>query len=452
MAKVLTETAITTRNARAKLDPGLYWKGIDPETHLGYRKGKHGGTWLVRWRQRPGYRQAPLGPADDKIAEGTLSYDAACRAARDKVEEERKAAKAATDGPALTVHDVVLAYVAERDKREARRRGRKVRSGAAHRLSRYVLGQNARGMQEAIEPAPLASVPLHALSEDDLLRWRNDLPETLKASSRQRLINDLKAALNGAYSMHRRRLDASLPAIIKHGLAANGNGNDDDAEPVARDNQILTDAQVANLLRAARDVDAEQEWGGDLYRMAVVLAATGARFSQVARLRVGDCQIKTNRLMVPTSRKGRGKKAEATPVPVGKDVLEALLAVTNRATNAPLLERWRHKPAPGGIEWQRHRRGPWQTASEMKRAWEAIRERAKMPEVIPYALRHSSIVRGIKAGLPIRLVAALHDTSVVMIERHYSRWITSGLEELAAKAVVPLLPQDKEVVSLKRVG
>ena len=54
-----------------------------------------------------------------------------------------------------------------------------------------------------------------------------------------------------------------------------------------------------------------------------------------------------------------------------------------------------------------------------------------MPDAIPYALRHSSIVRGIRAGLPIRLVAAVHDTSVQMIERHYSRWIVDGLDELA---------------------
>jgi hypothetical protein len=58
---------------------------------------------------------------------------------------------------------------------------------------------------------------------------------------------------------------------------------------------------------------------------------------------------------------------------------------------------------------------------------------------VPYSLRHSSIVRGIREGLPIRLDAALHDTSVEMIERHYSRWITEGLDELAARAVVPLV-------------
>ena len=59
---------------------------------------------------------------------------------------------------------------------------------------------------------------------------------------------------------------------------------------------------------------------------------------------------------------------------------------------------------------------------------------------VPYALRHSSIVRGIRAGLPIRQVASGHDTSVVMIERHYSAFIVSALDELARRAIVPLLP------------
>ena len=50
MAKTLTETPISTRNARSKLEPGIYFKGIDREVHLGYRKGARGGVWFVRWR------------------------------------------------------------------------------------------------------------------------------------------------------------------------------------------------------------------------------------------------------------------------------------------------------------------------------------------------------------------------------------------------------------------
>jgi integrase len=74
----------------------------------------------------------------------------------------------------------------------------------------------------------------------------------------------------------------------------------------------------------------------------------------------------------------------------------------------------------------------------MLRPWATICKRLGLVDIVPYALRHSSIVRGIAAGLPIRLVAAMHDTSVAMIEKHYSRWIADGLEELAAQAIVPL--------------
>ena len=41
-----------------------------------------------------------------------------------------------------------------------------------------------------------------------------------------------------------------------------------------------------------------------------------------------------------------------------------------------------------------------------------------------YALRHSSIVRMLVRNVPIRLVASLHNTSVTMIEKHYSKYIT----------------------------
>lgn len=61
-----------------------------------------------------------------------------------------------------------------------------------------------------------------------------------------------------------------------------------------------------------------------------------------------------------------------------------------------------------------------------------------MPNVIPYALRHSSIVRYLRDNQPTQLVAKLHDTSLAMIERHYARYIADGLHELAARSVFRL--------------
>jgi integrase len=218
---------------------------------------------------------------------------------------------------------------------------------------------------------------------------------------------------------------------------------------VARDNQILSDAQVARLVAAAREVGDEE---GDDFRMVLVLAATGARFSQVARLRVADCQLAEGRLMLPSSRKGRGKSGRFA-VPVGRDVLDALApVVAGRPADAALLERWRYRRA-GGLKWERAGRGPWITNEDLnKGAWPATRAAAGLPvTIVPYSLRHSSIVRCIRAGLPIRLVSALHDTSVGMVEKHYSKWITSGLEEMARAAIVPLAPAAGKVVQRTEV-
>lgn len=91
-------------------------------------------------------------------------------------------------------------------------------------------------------------------------------------------------------------------------------------------------------------------------------------------------------------------------------------------------------------KWERYDRGPLEAPSEMVRLWQVALRKAGLPAAtIPYALRRSSIVRGLRVGLSIPLVTALHDSSVIMIERHYSRWIVDGLDELAARAVVPLI-------------
>lgn len=444
MAKTLKETPITTANARRKLPVGVHWKGIDPDVHLGYRKGKRGGVWLVRWRNGQGYRQKPIGTADDAIKVGTLDYNSAVKKARGIVSAARLEARARADGPLITVRSAAEAYVKVRNERQSKRTGRETRSDASHRFGRYVIGQKAHGKQPEISAAPLADVALHALSESDLSAWRTGLPDTLKESTKRRAVNDLRAALNDAYSANRKRLPAILPETIRQGLKSPVI-DDDEAEPTARENQILSDTQVGSLLTATRKVDEDEKWGGDLFPLVLTLAATGARFSQIARMRVADYQRAEGRLMVPTSRKGRGGKSRSIPVPVGRDVLDALLPlIRSRARTALLFERWHHVQVEGGIGWKRGERGAWKTASELTRPWDEIRTKAKLPDVIPYSLRHTSIVRGIRANLPIRLVAALHDTSVQMIERHYARWIADGLEDLAAKAIVPLVPNDGE--------
>ena len=423
---------------------GVHWRGIDPEVHLGYRKGKRGGVWLVRWRDGIGYRQTKIGTADDVLGEGTLDYSAAAKLARETVQKVRADANAAEIGPALRVEDVVKAYVGFRDKRELSRTGRVTLSDAGRRLGKHVIGAPTRGKRKEVPAADLSRIKLHELTEADLRSWRNSLPKELKQTSVRRLINDLKAALNAGYMQNRERLPPGLPAIIKLGLKLDD--NDGDHSPVARENQILTDEEVSRLIEAANLVDREEGWESDLYNLVLLLAATGARFSQVIRIGVGDVQPDAGRVLVPVSRKGRSRKTGSIPVPVGEDVLQKITPLTRgRDPQVPLLERWRHEQVPGSIRWRRAKRGPWRSASELLRPWGQIRERAGLPDAIPYALRHTSIVRGVRANLPLRLVAGLHDTSTEMIERHYSKWIVDGLEDLARKAIVPLAEVGNDV-------
>ena len=229
-----------------------------------------------------------------------------------------------------TVRSAVEAYVGMRDARE--RAQDRPRGDAKNRLARHVLADD------------IAELPLHELTEAHLVRWTERRPSQLSPSTVRRITNDLKAALNMAAKKHRAQLPAEMATIIKHGLAIM-----EASSPEARDGAALSDADVRRVIEAAREVDAEGGWEGDLFRLVLTLASTGARFSQVARLRVADLQVTQGRIMVPTSRKGRGvKKLSHIGVRVGDDVIEALRpAVAGRHGNELLLQRWRHRQVKG---------------------------------------------------------------------------------------------------------
>ena len=92
---------------------------------------------------------------------------------------------------------------------------------------------------------------------------------------------------------------------------------------------------------------------------------------------------------------------------------------------------WGYRRA-GGIKWKKHKRRAWK-ASEITGPFAKIVARAGLPkEVTAYALRHSSIVSQLRERMPVRLVAALHDTSSEMIEKYYSHYIVDALDDLAA--------------------
>ena len=83
MARTVKDAALDTRTSRLKLkrrrEP--HWKGISQGAHIGYRKGKNGGSWIARQYGEGGkYRYHKIGSADDiQDADGAkiFSFDQA---------------------------------------------------------------------------------------------------------------------------------------------------------------------------------------------------------------------------------------------------------------------------------------------------------------------------------------------------------------------------------------
>jgi hypothetical protein len=110
--------------------------------------------------------------------------------------------------------------------------------------------------------------------------------------------------------------------------------------------------------------------------------------------------------------------------------------IKGRAQDQPLLHRWSYKRA-GRLKWVKSHVRPLGSAYEAEKQWAEVVSLAKLPKgTVMYSLRHSSIVRCLRQNLPVRLVAALHDTSIEMIEAHYSAYIVDMTEELSRRTAI----------------
>ena len=187
---------------------------------------------------------------------------------------------------------------------------------------------------------------------------------------------------------------------------------------------VLPDAAVLRLVEAAYQED--RAFGV----LVEVLAQTGARVSQVARLRCADLQVDRAdpRLLMPTSYKGRGQKEkQQVPVPITAALAAVLVELQgDRPNDAPLLLK------SDGNRWLEINK------SEHWNLFRTVAVRAGFdPDLITsYALRHSSICRSLLNGIPASVVAKLHDTSSDEIEAHYAAYILDHSDSLSRRALL----------------
>jgi hypothetical protein len=136
------------------------------------------------------------------------------------------------------------------------------------------------------------------------------------------------------------------------------------------------------------------------------------------------------------SRNRVARKTQRIPIPITSALARKLqAAAAGRADGAPLLLR------SDGTSWE--------NVPHRKPMREVVAGIGLDPATVTmYALRHSSIVRALLLNIPIRIIAASHDTSVAMIESHYSRHISAHSDELSRRALLQDAPLAGNVIAI----
>lgn len=410
MARKISFSALESRSARLRLKirrrpysgPSLA-RGIS----LMYRRNKTNGTWVLKASDGHGaYWTKGFGLADDfEDSDGkrVLTFYEAQDAAK-------KLARGDADTAPITVDGALTAYETDLKARGAN-------------------PYNAAWPRVHLAKVLLAK-PVALLTAAELKKWRDSLLTKMAAATINRLCRCLGAALELARQHDDRVQNRQAWEVGLAGLP----------DAVEARNVILSDDKVREFVATAYGFD----W--KLGLLADTLAITGARPSQAVRLRVEDLHDHPVRpkLMMPKSAKGGGrnrakKKVERYSVPITVQLAAKLKeAAKNRPDDAPLLLQ------SDGSPWGEN---PGQTYHrQIDKIVTAI---GLDPAVVTiYALRHSSIVRMLLQNLPIRLVASLHNTSVAMIERTYSKYITEHSDDVSRKALL----QDKPPSGAKMVA
>jgi hypothetical protein len=355
-----------------------YFETIAPGVSLGYRRNRSAGAWLVRAADGKGGNWTKgFAVADDVEASNppnVLNYaEARLEAAKLARVAGASTSDADSSGKPALMSDAIDGY--ERDL-----------------TARGANKHNACQLRSYLTPK-LAGKPVAMLTDSDLRNWRSDLVAVhgLKIASADRLGKSMKAALTLAARADKRITNGSE---WRNGLTKLPDQNN------AR-NVILGDDVVQAAMRTAFEVD---------HMLGVwcqTLSETGNRESQIKRIEVIDLQAA--RLLVPSSRKGKNRQITRKALPITPELVAHLVKLAaGKKPHDRLLPPIR----------------------ELAKKFRPVAKLLNLgPEITPYAFRHSSIVRMLLKGIATRLVASAHDTSVIEIERTYSRYIVSDQTE-----------------------
>lgn len=431
-------TGLESARSRSGLPQRIpaYWARLSEGRHLGYRKGLTGGHWLARaYDPRTKTRlQKALGEADDgKPADGelVLTFDQAKAKAEAWFTELAQApAPTATETRAselsrLTVIQAVEAYL---DYLHSEKKGGKQAEQAARK---YILS------------CPIGERRVVDLTREEIDGWRKSVTATPRSTRAKPRLGPVKTR------PRRKKMDGTerrQPAKGKWEMEAESLSPEALAKLMERrrrstSNRVLTILKTAlNRLREKhpdlddrpwRDVKPYRNADGirteileveeqrrlveacppGLRELVTGALLTGARYGELAVMRVGHVFPRTHSIRIEDSKTDRPR---VIPLSEEGATFFAKLIEGKRKTDLVFVRA-------DGAPWGK---------SHAFRPLRAACDAANVPPIAFHELRHSYASNLIMAGAELKAVAeALGHASTVMVEKHYGHLRRSWLQK-----------------------
>ena len=417
MARTVRNPKIDTRSARVKLpirrEP--YWTGISAGCHVGYRRGKDGGSWLAKMRTDDGRRHyAALGPADDaRDADGLTVFDfgQAQVAARRYFEEKAKQLAGHVDIPSTpySVEQALEDYFVERERRGSKSVNQDRAAARLHilpELGRLTLDRlttkKMRDWQAATGSAPKIGAT-HTKTKKRLLKPIDVTdPDAVRArrATGNRILSVLKAALNFAFNEGRVASDTAWRKVRPF-REANA--------PVV---QFLSEDDCRRIVNAC---------SGTFRHIVRGALVSGCRYGELTRMRVADFNSNVGTLTVQLSKSGKARH-----VVLADEGRMLFTQLTDGRVGTDLI-------------FTRDDGKKWGT-SHQQRPLAAASARAKVePAATFHILRHTYASSLAMKGVPLGVIAAqLGHADTRVTERHYAHLAPSYVAD-TVRAALPSL-------------
>ncbi|MCT7375740.1 tyrosine-type recombinase/integrase [Chelativorans salis] len=396
MAKRVRDSNLESRAAREKLKARgkPYYKAIGPGLHVGYRKGKAGGRWVVRLylgKQDGGkdcYRVETIADADDKLdANGKTILD--FWQAQEKARGLHKQLSG-EGGKVAGVHTVKEAIEDYLHWMEGNRKS----------------AQDARYRAEALILPDLGDKDIAKLTAKDIRHWQRKIAETApRLRTKKGAEQKFREPADDAEAVRRRRASANrvltvLKAALNYAWREGKVASDKEWRRVEPYEDVETArVRYLTIAEAQRLVNASS---GAFRHLIQAALQTGARYSELARLRVEDFNADVGTLTIRESKSGKARHVVLTDE--GKELFAQLVA--GKQHGALILA------TPSG--------GQWLKSHQTRPMTEACKNAKITPPIGFHGLRHTWASHAVMNGVPLMVVAKnLGHSDTRMVEKHY---------------------------------